>query len=569
MTSNATLSIFKEQQTKILNVLKKLSDFIQKGQDFGLNVDTHLLKKLKDAIHVTDTGMLKVALIGGFSEGKTSIAAAWLERLDKSMNISQQESSNEVKIYNVDNKIQLVDTPGLFGFKEQHNSSGEIEKYKDLTKKYVSEAHLVLYVMNASNPIKDSHTEDLQWLFRELNLLPRTVFVLSRFDEVVDIEDDWSYRQMLETKKDNVSSRLKQILQLNDVETDNLKIVAVSANPFGKGTDYWLSHLEEFKKISRISTLQDATSKTIEENGSNQDIILQTQKSMLTDVLNKQLPVVHCNQQIIDEELVNLSNFSEQLNQQLTPLELNIDNARGELIRFVREYFGDLVVQLNNTDLSTFQDFYDRAIGKDGMFIEATLNERFLTYTQSIELSVNSIQLKLDAEIASFQNKLGASSAILSQGLSFLSKQKVSNTQILAGRDSLQTVAKTLGVDLGKYLKFKPWGATNLATKLNAVFAVVGLAMEAFDSYKKAQEEEKFQELKQEIKTNLEEQCAGLLNNLSSKEYINSLFPTYQKIKADLRAIQEAKEDTQNRKQRFDDWVQEGNVIDVEFRELR
>ncbi len=62
---------------------------------------------------------LKVALVGGFSCGKTSIAAAWIERLDKSMNIDHQESSDEVKIYNIDNEIELVDTPGLSGLKKK------------------------------------------------------------------------------------------------------------------------------------------------------------------------------------------------------------------------------------------------------------------------------------------------------------------------------------------------------------------------------------------------------------------------------------------------------------------
>src|SRR3546814_14798706 len=79
----------------------------------------------------------------------------------------------------------------LFGFKEQVNAeTNAIEKYKDITKKYVSEAHLVLYVMNSTNPIKESHQDDLVWLFRTLDLLPRTVFVLSRFVEVAAVEAD-------------------------------------------------------------------------------------------------------------------------------------------------------------------------------------------------------------------------------------------------------------------------------------------------------------------------------------------------------------------------------------------
>ena len=212
---STTVAAFKLQQEKNQLLLNKLSQFIQKGQLFGLIPNPDLMNKLQTAIQAVDTGILKVALIGGFSEGKTSIASAWLERLDQSMNISQQESSNEVKIYTLGDDIELIDTPGLFGFKEQENSQGQIEKYKEITQKYVSEAHLVIYVMNSANPIKESHKEDLIWLFRELNLLARTVFVLSRFDEVADIEDDWDYRESLNTKKQNVSNRLKEMISLN------------------------------------------------------------------------------------------------------------------------------------------------------------------------------------------------------------------------------------------------------------------------------------------------------------------------------------------------------------------
>ena len=62
-------------------------------------------------------------------------------RLDKSsMHISQQESPNEAKVYEVGRDFVLIDTPGLFGFKEKYNADTKsIEKYKDITRKYVSE----------------------------------------------------------------------------------------------------------------------------------------------------------------------------------------------------------------------------------------------------------------------------------------------------------------------------------------------------------------------------------------------------------------------------------------------
>ncbi|MEE3608681.1 LeoA/HP0731 family dynamin-like GTPase [Avibacterium paragallinarum] len=568
--TNQTISLYEQQKEKTLKILKQLSLFIEKGKEFGLAPDPKLLTKIDTAIsESTNDGKLKIALIGGFSEGKTSIAAAWLGRLDESMKISQAESSNEVKVYEVDNKVQLIDTPGLFGFKEQSNDDGEIEKYKDLTKRYVSEAHLVLYVVNSSNPIKESHREDLNLLFRELNLLPRTVFVLSKFDDVADIEDNDDYSSMLKTKKENVSERLKQILDLNKEEIDNLKIVGVSANPFGEGTQYWLKHLEEFKQISHIDSLQQATTDIIEKYDSIQDIIFDSEKSMLIDVLSKQLPKVRQNQQILDEELNNLTEVAEQLDNALKPIEQDIKTARMDLIEAIQNYLSSLISQVGHTDLMTFPDFFEREIGKDGVIIETKLERIFFESTQHTESSIEGMQLKLDAELDGLKNKLGTSDILMSQGLSFLKNTKVNSSHILAARDATVSVAKWLGADIAKYLKFKPWGAENLATKVNGALAVVGIAMEAYDSYKKMEAEEKLLETKNEIKENLENQRAGLLGNLRDEKYIEKLFPSYTTLLKQLADIKNAYSDTENRKKRFEQWANEGEIIEAEFSEIR
>ncbi|GAA7371478.1 hypothetical protein MM0343_06370 [Helicobacter pylori] len=180
---NETLEQFKANQKRNQENLKKLLDFIHTGEKYGIHIEESLKEKIRNAIKNVADQKLKVALVGGFSEGKTSIAAAWIDRLDKSMKIDHKESSDAVKIYDIDNEMELVDTPGLFGFKAKEHDNGKIERYKDITKKYVSEAHLILYALNPSNPIKDSHKDDLNWLFRTLNLLARTIFVISRFDE--------------------------------------------------------------------------------------------------------------------------------------------------------------------------------------------------------------------------------------------------------------------------------------------------------------------------------------------------------------------------------------------------
>ncbi len=65
----------------------------------------------------------------------------------------------------------------------------------------------------------------------------------------------------------------------------------MAANPFGEGLDYWLEHKEEFQKLSHIKTLQDATQKKIKENGGKLTIIEEAKKSVIQDVVYRQMPL--------------------------------------------------------------------------------------------------------------------------------------------------------------------------------------------------------------------------------------------------------------------------------------
>ncbi len=94
-------------------------DFVKTGEKYGIKIEESFKAKINSAIHSATDQKLRVALVGGFSEGKTSIAAAWIERLDKNMKIDHQESSDAVKIYDIDNEIELVDTRGCLGSKKK------------------------------------------------------------------------------------------------------------------------------------------------------------------------------------------------------------------------------------------------------------------------------------------------------------------------------------------------------------------------------------------------------------------------------------------------------------------
>ncbi len=533
---NETLEQFKANQKRNQENLKKLLDFIHIGEKYGIHIEESLKDKIRNAIKNVADQKLKVALVGGFSEGKTSIAAAWIERLDKSMKIAHQESSDAVKIYDIDNEMELVDTPGLFGFKEKEYDSGKIERYKDITKKYVSEAHLILYALNPSNPIKDSHKDDLNWLFRTLNLLSRTIFVISRFDEEADIEDEEDYNKRFKIKKENIQSRLNDLISLSEKEKEGLIIVAVAANPFDLGVEHWLKHQEEFQKLSHIKALQDATQKKIKENGGKLTIIEETKKSVIQDVVYRQIPPAKQALQDINGEMERLNKTLEKRRKDLQNLNSEISQARINLKEFITRYFSGLIAQVSGTSLETFNDFVIREIGNKGINIETRVQNEFERQTQGIVNEISKIETGFNADMSFFEKHAGALGKI---GINFLNKSGFINaTNIKLARDTIAAVGKFVGVDLA--LKFKPWGAVNLAGNLNKALPLIGLAFEVWDSYNKYQKEQKLEKAKEEMKSNFDNQKKEILDLINDEaKFKQTCFPSALELEKSFQEIEE------------------------------
>ncbi len=567
---NTTLNTFKNQQLQALALLEKLQAFLQQGESVGIDIDSALKIKLQTAIQSIAGQKLKIALVGGFSEGKTSIAAAWMERLDtSSMKISHQESSNEVKIYDVGSDFVLIDTPGLFGFKEQYNDiSHSIEKYKDITKKYVSEAHLILYVMNSTNPIKESHKDDLTWLFRTLNLLPRTIFVLSRFDEVADVEDEQDYQESLSVKRGNVSSRLVDLINLSPSEIDQLSIIAVAANPFDQGTEYWLKNLAQFKALSHIGLLQEATTRKIKENGGADSITNEMKKTIISDVLHKQLPVAVAGDEKIGKEVDKLDAMSSRLKQQLTSTSAHISDIQGNLREFVSNYFAKLILQAKGLSMETFPEFFEREVGSDGVMITTRLQNEFSRRLGAVQLEVSRMRVGFDSEISSFNSTV---QTLGKQGFDYMisSGNLVTGQTVITARDSVVSVGKLVGLDLGSMLKFKPWGAVNFANMVNGLLAAVGVALEIWDSVERTKRENAFKQSIIEMVDNFERQRRELLELINGSTFVEKFFPDYTDLRNRVEDIGRTVADSQVKRQKFREWRQSGEAIDLAFTELR
>jgi GTP-binding protein EngB required for normal cell division len=564
-----TLNAFEAQKVQALDVLERLSQFIEEGVDLGVQMHPDLLDKLGNARRDIKDEKLKIALIGGFSEGKTSIAAAWLEELDKrSMNISQQESSSEVAVYNFKDKVQIIDTPGLFGFKEKMNAStAEMEKYKDITKRYVSEAHLVLYVMNSTNPIKESHTDDLKWLFKTLGLLPRTVFVLSRFDEVADVEDEVDFQEKFSVKKGSALNRLMDVLELTPQEVKSMSLVAVAANPFDLGMSHWLSNLNEFRKLSRVGELQVATTSKIEANGGTLALANETKKSIIADVITKQLPSAQEAYEVLHREARRITEIKNNQMRELGGVESDIQTARVKLRGRILRYFEDLQLQVKNVGIDAFDAFLHREIGNEGGLIGQRIQEIFNDEVQSISSDLHRVQLDVSTELQNFDSLV---TSLGKKGVSYLARPGVIKKEtVLLARDGVVSVAKTVGIDLGKMLKFKPWGATKLANGIGSALAVVGIALEAWDSYKESERLESFAKATGKMINDLKQQSSEIVALIDAPDFQVKFFPALVELRTQLDGVSAEMSRVESQHTRFKHWYDSGKAIDVAFREIR
>lgn len=557
-----TLKVFNKKKEDVFKMLSNLLSVLKEGKELGVDIEPEYITKIEKSIDENEDKKLKVVLIGGFSEGKTSIAAAWLEEYDKNkMKIAMTESTDDIREYNIGN-INLVDTPGLFGFKETANK----EKYKDITKKYISEANIVLYVMNSDNPIKESHKEEIQWLFKDLNLLPRTVFILSRFDNVANIEDDNDYNGMLKIKKENILKRLKDFEVINAEESHKLPIVAVAANPFDEGIEYWLGKLDEFKKISHIDSLQNATSDIVKKNGGVDSVLLETQKSIIKEILELKIPLATVKLEKLDKEYKNLDNVIKEMEGELENLKFKIGFVKIDLKKFIEELFKDLILQIEGVTIETFYDFFERNIGSEWIVlnskIENGINEKIL----EIENNLYILEKNFENEIDNFKEFTQDDSLEKFKIGSEMMKNAnpgLTNTSIIAVRDFLKLS-----------IKFKPWEAGKIANYINKgvpiIGSILGIGLEIWDSYSKKQQEEEFLKAKNKIKEDFDKQRKEYKNFIKNpEEFDKNVFKSYFKLGDNIAKLSNELSEKEKEKEIFKNWMEKAKAIDNDLKAIK
>lgn len=130
---------FSLEKEVAISALKNLESILNDLGDIGVDVKADV-EKIASAVNSINDEELKIALLGAYSDGKTSVIAGWLGQVMADMKIDMDESSDRLAIYRPDGlpeKCQIIDTPGLFGDKEKSEGNAQV-MYEDLTKRYIS-----------------------------------------------------------------------------------------------------------------------------------------------------------------------------------------------------------------------------------------------------------------------------------------------------------------------------------------------------------------------------------------------------------------------------------------------
>lgn len=535
--------------------LNQLRELLAELGELGLDVHQDL-DKIGSALASIESDVLRIALLGAFSDGKTSVVAAWLGRIMSDMKIDMDESSDRLAVYKPEGlpgECEIVDTPGLFGDKEK-TLNGQTVTYEDLTRRYISEAHLILYVVDATNPLKESHGEIAKWVLRDLNKLTSTVFVINKMDEVTDLAEHALYTEQAAIKRDNLKLKLQRVAGLSPDESEQLNIVCVAANPNGRGLEFWFGKPEHYESRSRINDLKATTGRILKDNVPA-ILIAKTGFDVVRDVVAQKLAAAQV-------QLDELAIYAKQNQEESERIKSDINRGRadvnrlgGELGKELQAMEKQLLNKLRPLSLDDIRGYLEDEIGyaQDGIGYKLHLNiktavdhffEQSSAVTNRISVEISRQLDKSESFVEAMSEGVLQSASGVLKGISKVNPSVIKGT-IFAARD-------LLGQFTGIAIKFKPWQATKfagaIATWAGPAGGAISLGVDVYKMYKSHELEAQLRQVKDEIGDVIKSAFKDIYDLLADNEKMLDFFAPqlreFQRIVVTMsdsaRAIQES-----------------------------
>lgn len=543
-----------------------LKELIEEGENLGLDFSL-LKKKINDYINDQKNGTIKIVLLGSFSDGKTTAIAGLLGKLESNMKIDEDESSDELSVYHIDalgQQFEIVDTPGLFGTKEKQIDGVNV-KFSEITEKYISEAHIIIYVCNSVNTLKDSHKEIIKKVMRDYNKLESTIFVINKMDDVADTNDEEEYKEVSEIKRNTFIERLRQVIGLTHDEEKDLNIACIAANPKARGLSEWFEKPEEYKRRSHISQLANCVTNVTQnsdisvlQNNTNMAVAKDLAQAIAISVSNKVMQ--------LKTALAEVNSSVADMESDLAILKAAVIQSKGVMTDRLNEchkMLSDTIGHLGS--LGDMGSFLETEIGISDKNLDFNILLRKVNQIMSECAETNNASIT--TKCTEFERKFEAQNEIVNGAVKtgLAGMKKVNGNMVLKARDIFF-----------KSHKFKPWGAIKFAKSIGAAAAVLGVAYDGWNLYKKYKDAKKLKECKLEIKDALADIFKQVFSKFDKDEvYYRNFAPSYIEL---VNAVEHRKTDAEKMsinisdlntyKSRFEDWFG-SDIEDAIFEEIK
>lgn len=554
--------------SKKLQKLSALKTLLQSGVEYIPELQAYL-SKIDSIVNTIKDGEISVVLLGSFSDGKTSAIAGLLGRLEGNMKIDNDESSDELTIYrpkDLKKGFKIIDTPGLFGTKERE-IDGQNIKFSEITERYISEAHIIIYVCDAVVPLKESHVEIIRRVMRDYHKLDNTIFVINKMDEAgYDLLDEYDFNNGCKIKKENLISRLRSTINLTPDEEKRLHIVCIAADPKGKGLQHWFSKIDSYYERSHIKDLRKCVNEVV-NNADTDKLSSSSYETSVSEVVDGLHKAIECTEKPVSKAIVKMERDCAEIKEDGKHLKSELTLSRNELRQAINEIKNDAIREINGASLETIGDIISAQLGVQNNQVTFYVFQDKLSaqIEQCCEANANNVNLAAVKVEKSYSMQDAMLNDAVKYGVDQLKNLNITGEQIKAVRDVI-----------AKGYKFKPWGAINMGKNITKwagrIGAGIGTAFELYGWYKQHKDQKKLNELKKSLTNAINDCISNVFKTFESdNEYYKNFAPSYillcQKIQERNEEIASLKQKVQyleNYKRDIEAWKNSAEYVDFE-----
>jgi GTP-binding protein EngB required for normal cell division len=497
---------FSEEKLHLIEKMQTLDERLMNlEQEFQLDLKS-VRVKLNTALGNLRNEKFSMAFFGPFTNGKSTILSALLRRTDIEIDVGP--TTRAINTYDYGDYF-LVDTPGLFSEFMEHDAE---------TRRYISEANVVLYVVDPTNPLQDVHHPTIKWLLKDLDKYYCTVFVLNKMDEVADLEDEEDFARNSEIKTEVVRETIHGLVK----KKSDPMIIPVAADPWDRGLPYWFGLPEKYTKLSRIKNLDSEIGVFVES--AKQRLIISAGLSVVKEGIGDTVQQLTALKKQISDQQEVLENQRAELSRQLASMERDVKDSYIEIKEEVLALREDFILAIEAApergDLATL---INSRIGTDGNVLKERVNliiekrtksmveerEKFLRDLESSLRFHHDLQLELASQLASAGAGFGA--AVLNQ-----------STRTLA--DLILNTRTALGLPI----RFQPWGAVRWATRFQAFgrfLTALPIVIDVIEGIIKVYDEYKLRAEKMEIGNEIGSLFDAFIESFDRTAYTKTYFP--------------------------------------------